>query len=121
VREAVRRGVALRVVERDRSGSEPIERSAQGRADALVVADDLRVRTERLDARCVEAPDDRDPLARSRDQERAFPGAVRARDEVEAGIARERRLAHEGQPEVDVLLAEDLDDLVELLVDDGRL
>ena len=30
------------------------------------------------------------------------------------------RLANEGEPEVDVLLAEDLDRLVELLVHEGR-
>jgi hypothetical protein len=41
-----------------------------------VVADDLGVGTVLLDARRVEAPDDRHALARTRDEERTLPGAV---------------------------------------------
>jgi hypothetical protein len=40
-----------------------------------VVADDLGVGTELLDARRVEAPDDRQALARTRDEERILLGA----------------------------------------------
>jgi hypothetical protein len=40
---------------------------------------------------------------------------------MEARVARQGGLANEREPEIDVLLPEELDDLVELLVDDGRL
>ncbi len=118
VRQAVGRGVTLGVVDCDRARGDTLDRAAECGADALVVADDLRVRTELLEARRVKATDDRNALAGCGDEEGALPGAVRARDEVEAGIAGEQRLAHEREPEVDLLLAEDLDGLVELLVHD---
>ena len=92
---------------------------AERRPDALVVGDDL-VRADLLDVRRVEAADDRDPLPARGDEERSLPGAVRAGDQVEARIAREQRLAHEREPEVDVLLAEDPDRLVELLSNESR-
>ena len=119
VGEAVGCRVAGRVVERDRPRREPLDRLAEGGADALVVTDDL-VGADLLDARRVETSDDGDPLAARRHEERALPRAVHARDEVEAGITGERRLADEGQPEVDVVLAEDLRRLAELLLHEGR-
>ena len=120
MREAVRGRVARRVVERNRRGSKPLDRRPQPGPNALVVRHDLGVRTQLLDARCVVAPDDRHPLARAREQERALPGAVRAGDEVEARIPREERLADERQPEIDALLLEDRRRLVELLAHERR-
>ena len=67
--------------------------------DALVIADHV-VAADLLDGRCVEAADDRDSLARRRDDERARPGAVRPRDQVETRVAREHRLANESEPDV---------------------
>ncbi len=97
----------------DRGANRSIaERSAGA---ALVVADDLGVDAELLDVGRVEASDDRHPLTRLRDEESPLPGAVRAGDQIEAGIGSQQRLADEREPEVGVLLAEDLDRLVELL------
>ena len=118
VGEAVRSGVGGRVVERDRAGSSRSIAAAAGGGDALVVGDDLAVGIEVADGGCVEASDDGDALAVRSDEERALPGAVRAGDQVEARVLRQQRLAHEREPEVDVLLPEDLRRLVELLVDE---
>ena len=120
MREPVRGRVARRVVERDRLGREALDRLAQPGPDALVVPLDLGVRPELLDARCVVAAHDRDPLARARQQERALPRAVRARNQVEARVASEERLADEREPEVDAVLLEDRGRLVELLPDERR-
>ena len=117
MRQAVGRGVAVGVVERDRARREPLDGLDERGPDALVVADDF-VRADLLDAWRVEATDDRRPLAAGRDQERARPRAVRPRDQLEARIARKQRLADERQPEIDVLLAQDLGSLVELLLDE---
>ena len=117
--QSVRSGIALRVVERDRARREAFDRLTQGGADALVVADHL-VRADLLHRRGVEAADDGDPLAGRGDEERSLPGAVHAGDQAEAGVARERGLADERQPQVDVLLAQDLDSLVELLLNERR-
>ena len=119
VRQPVRSGIALRVVERDRAGREAFDRLTQGGADALVVADHL-VRADLLHRRRVEAADDGDPLAGRGDEERSLPGAVHAGDQAEARVARERGLADEREPQVDVLLAQDLDSLVELLLNERR-
>ena len=62
VRQAVGRRVAIRVVERDRARREALDGLDERRPDALVVADDL-VGADLLDARRVEAPDDRGSLA----------------------------------------------------------
>jgi hypothetical protein len=118
MRQAVGSGVAVRVVERDRSRREPLDGLDERRPDALVVADDL-VRADLLDARRVEAAHDGRPLPGGRDQERARPRAVRPRDQLEARVVREQRLADERQPEIDVLLAQDLGSLVELLPDEA--
>ena len=118
MRQPVRRRVARGVVERDRPRGETLDGSEQRRLDALVVADDV-VATRLLDARRVEAADDRDPFAGCRDEKGALPRAVHPGDEVEAGVARQRRLTNEGQPEVDVLLAENAGRLLELLLDEG--
>ena len=99
VRQAVRGRVAPRVVERDRARREAFQRLTQRGLDALVVADHV-VAADLLDGRCVEAADDRDSLARRRDDERARPGAVRPRDQVETRVAREHRLANEREPDV---------------------
>ena len=120
VRQAVGGGVAVGVVERDRARREPLDGLDERRPDALVVADDL-VRADLLDARRIEATDDRRPLAGGRDQERARPRAVRPRDQLEARIVGEQRLADERQPEIDVLLAQDLGGLFELLLDEVRV
>src|SRR5262245_37152221 len=119
VRQPVRGWVALRVVERDRARRDAFDGLSKRRAEALVVPDDL-VHADLIHARRVVAPNDRDPLSRPRDEERAVPCAVDARHEVEAGITCEERLADERQPQVDVLLAEDLDRLVELLRHERR-
>ena len=120
VSEAVRSRVARRVVDRDRLRREALDRLAEPRPDALVVLHDLGVRPELLDARRVVAPDDRDPLARARHQERALPRAIRAGDQVQTGVASEERLADEREPEIDALLLEDRGRLVELLADKRR-
>ena len=119
MRQPVSGRVAGRVVERDRARVEALDRREERRLDALVVADHL-VAADLLDARSVEATDDRDPLTRRGDHERARPGAVHAGDQVEAGVVGEHRLADERQPEVGLLLAQDLHCLVELLLDEGR-
>ena len=87
--------------------------------DALVVADHV-VAADLFDGRRVEAADDRDSVARRRDDERTRPGAVRSRDQVETRIAREHRLANEREPDVRLVLAQDLDRLLDLLLDEGR-
>ena len=119
VGQAVRSWVAPRVVERDRTRREAFQRLTQRGLDALVIADHV-VAADLLDGRCVEAADDRDSLTRRRDDERARPGAVRPRDQVETRVAREHRLANESEPDVRVLLAQDVDRLIELLLDEGR-
>jgi len=88
------------------------------RGEALVVRNHIRVGAQLAEVRRVEAADDRGALAVRRDEERALPSAVRARDQVEARVLREQCLAGEGEPEVDVLLAQDLARLVQLLVDE---
>ena len=118
VGETVRGRVAPRVVERDRARIEPLDRLAERGADALVVADHLAVRPHLLEARRVEAADDRDPLAARPDEERALPRAVGAGDQVEARVLRQQRLADERQPEIDVLLSENAGGLLELLMDE---
>ena len=120
MREAVRGRVARRVVERNRRWSKPLDRRPKPGPNTLVVRHDLGVRTQLLDARCVVAPDDRHPLARAGEQERALPSAVGAGDEVEARIPREERLAYERQPEIDAVFLEDRRRLVELLAHEGR-
>ena len=114
--EPVGRWVGGRVVERDRRWVQPLDHLEQMRSETLVVADHVAIRTEVAEVRCVEAADDGDPLAGRGDEERALPRAVCAGDEVEARVRREQRLADEGQPEVDVVLAKDARSLVELLV-----
>ena len=117
--EPVGRRVRCGVVERDRARVEPLDRLEQVGSEALVVGDDIAIGAEVADARRVEAADDGDPLAACRHDEGAVPRAVRAGDEVEAGVLRQQRLARERQPEIDVLLAKDPRGLVELLVDEN--
>ena len=112
--------VAGRVVERDRLRIEPLDRLTQNRADTFVVGDDVGVAPGLHDARRVEAPDDRLPLARAGEQERALPGAVRADDQLDARVGCDLRLVDEREPEVDVVLLQDRGHLVELLADERR-
>ena len=84
--EAVGSGIRGRVVESDRAGFEPLDRLEQVRGQARVVADDLAVGAEVAEVRRVETAHDGDPVAVRRDEERALPGAVRARYQIEARI-----------------------------------
>ena len=120
MREAVGGRVAGRVVERDRRRVEARDRLTENRPDTLVVGDDVGVTPNLLDAGRVEAPDDRLPLARAGEQERALPRAVRADDQLHARVGRDLRLVDEREPEVDAVLLEDGGHLVELLADERR-
>src|SRR5262249_11942793 len=115
VRETVSGRIASRVVERDGSRGQAAHHLDERRLDALVVTDD-RVSADLLDRGGIEATDDRDALAGRGHDERAGPGAVHAGDQVEARVAREHRLADEGEPHVDVVLAQDLYGLIELFL-----
>ncbi len=99
---------------------EALDRLPENGPDALVVGHDLGVGADLLDARRVEASDDRDPFARAGEEERALPGAARAHDEVEARVRREHRFVDEREPEIDPVLVEDRGHLVELLADERR-
>ncbi len=119
MRDAVRRGVVHREIDRDPLRVESQEDLAQVVRDAADVGHDLGVVAVRLDVRLVEAADDRDAIAAPREDERGVPGDVRAHDEVERGVVHRGALAREEQPGVQSQLVEDLRDLLDLLADQG--
>jgi hypothetical protein len=121
VGKPVGRGIARRVVDRDLLRVEALDRLAERGADALVVRLDFRVRPDRFEAGRVEAPDDRDSLARTGKQERALPREVSADDELDARVGCDLRLVNEREPEIDPVLFEDRRRLVELLADECRV
>jgi hypothetical protein len=121
VREPVGRRVARRVVDCDRLRVEALDGFAEGGAHALVVCLDFGVGADRFEAGRVEAPDDRDPLARTGKQERALPREVGADDELDARVGCDLRLVNEREPEIDAVLLEDRRRLVEFLADEGRV
>src|SRR5689334_10035137 len=100
MRQAVRRHIIKRIVNRNRSGMNNFQRVEQRGSKVLCIAKNTMVQTGLPDEIVIIASSYRQPLACSGQQKGSVPGHVSVKYEFERGIGLLIRLTHKGEPAV---------------------
>jgi hypothetical protein len=98
----------LGIVEGDAVGGEAVQGGQEVFANAPVVANDFAVGTEVADVFGIKVADDGDMVASSGDKKGRMPGDVQPQYQFQGRIRHQDRFSGEGQPDIDIVLIEDV-------------